>query len=110
MTPNNCLAGGTYEKPVGGGGGAFSAIILRVVDIAFQTASQELARRRDALWAYDRVEWAKAELEGPLIQQAYARMVRAIEDYHDWPGSTVQGELAIAEPAESALHWICRVR
>jgi hypothetical protein len=80
-----------------------------VVDITFQTASQELARRRDALWAYDRVEWARAELEGRLIQQAYVRMVRAIEDYRDWPGSMVHGKLAIAELADSALRRICRV-
>jgi hypothetical protein len=55
------------------------------------------------------VDSAKAELEGWLIQQAYARMVRSIEDYQDWPGKTVQGELAIAELADSALRRIRRV-
>jgi alkylation response protein AidB-like acyl-CoA dehydrogenase len=49
----------------------FTAVIVGVTEVALETARQQMARRRDTLRAYERVEWSKAELEGWLIQQAY---------------------------------------
>jgi hypothetical protein len=80
-----------------------------VVEVALETARQQLARRRDALRAYERVEWSKAELEGWLMQQAYEGMMRAIEEGRNARRSMAQGKMAIAELAESALRRICRV-
>jgi alkylation response protein AidB-like acyl-CoA dehydrogenase len=88
---------------------ACTAVVVGVVEVALETARQQLARRRDALRAYERVEWSKAESEGWLIQQAYEGMIRAIEEDHDWRRSMAQGKMAIAELAESALRRICRV-
>jgi alkylation response protein AidB-like acyl-CoA dehydrogenase len=101
---------GPIAEATGGFGQcAFTAVVVGVVEVAIETARQHLARRRDALRAYERVEWSKAELEGWLMQQAYEGVVRAIEEDRDGRHSTVQGKIAIAELAESALRRICRV-
>ena len=68
-----------------------------------------MARRNDNLRAYERVEWARAELEGWLIQQAYEGMLRAMEAAQDSALRSVQAKTAIAELAESVLRRICRV-
>ena len=70
---------------------------LRSQDIA-----PRLARRRETLRAYERVEWTKAEQEGWLIQQAYEGMLRAVEADRDGRRNAVQGKMAIAELAEAA--------
>jgi alkylation response protein AidB-like acyl-CoA dehydrogenase len=101
---------GPIAEATGGFGQcAFTAVVVGVVEVAIETARQQLARRRDALRAYERVEWSKAELEGWLMQQAYEGVVRAIEEDRDGRRSIVQGKIAIAELAESALRRICRV-
>jgi alkylation response protein AidB-like acyl-CoA dehydrogenase len=88
---------------------AYTAVVVGVVEVALETARQQLARRRDALRAYEQVEWSKAELEGWLMQQAYEGMVRAIEEDRNARRSMVQGKMAIAALAESVLRRICRV-
>ena len=88
---------------------ACTAVVVGVVEVALETARQQLARRRDALRAYEQVEWSKAELEGWLMQQAYEGMMRAIEEDRNARRSMAQGKMAIAELAESALRRICRV-
>jgi len=80
-----------------------------VVEVALETARQQLSRRRDSLRAYERVEWTKAELEGWLIQQAYEGMLRAMEQDRDRRLRAVQAKTAIAELAESVLRRIGRV-
>jgi len=87
----------------------FTAVIVGVVEVALETARQQVARRRDTLRAYERVEWTKAELEGWLIQQAYEGMLRAIEQDRDRRLRAVQAKTAIAELAESVLRRISRV-
>jgi len=87
----------------------FSAVIAGVAEVAIETARQQVARRRDDLRAYERVEWARAELEGWLIQQAYEGMLRAMEAARDTALRSVQAKTAIAELAESVLRRICRV-
>ena len=56
----------------------FTAVIVGVVEVALETARHQVTRRRDTLRAYERVEWAKAELEGWLMQQAYEGMLQAM--------------------------------
>jgi alkylation response protein AidB-like acyl-CoA dehydrogenase len=87
----------------------FTAVIVGVAEVALDTAREQVAPRRDALRAYERVEWAKAELEGWLIQQAYEGMLRAMEDGQDSRLRSTQAKTAIAELAESVLGRICRV-
>ena len=58
--------------------------------------------------AFDRVEWARAESEGWLIDQAYEGMLRALESGAP-RGATLRAKTAIAELAESCLLRISRV-
>jgi len=87
----------------------FTAVIAGVAEVALDTAREQVARRRDGLRAYERLEWARAELEGWLIKQAYEGMLRAMEEGRDSRLRSVQAKTAIAELAESVLQRICRV-
>jgi alkylation response protein AidB-like acyl-CoA dehydrogenase len=87
----------------------FTSVIVGVAEVALETAREQVARRRDNLRAYEQVEWARAELEGWLIQQAYEGMLRAMETAQDSALRSVQAKTAIAELAESVLRRICRV-
>ncbi len=97
------------EAPGGFTQSLFTAVHVGVVEVALETARQQLSRRRDSLRAYERVEWTKAELEGWLIQQAYEGMLRAMEQDRDRRLRAVQAKTAIAELAESVLRRIGRV-
>jgi alkylation response protein AidB-like acyl-CoA dehydrogenase len=87
----------------------FTAVIVGIVETALEAARPQVARRRDALRAYERVEWTRAEQEGWLIQQAYEGMLRAVEEDRDGRRHVIQGKIAIAELAEAATERICRV-
>jgi alkylation response protein AidB-like acyl-CoA dehydrogenase len=87
----------------------FTAVIVGVAEVALDAAREQVARRRDGLRAYERLEWARADLEGWLIMQAYEGMLRAMEDGQDSRLRAVQAKTAIAELAESMLQRICRV-
>jgi alkylation response protein AidB-like acyl-CoA dehydrogenase len=87
----------------------FTAVIVGIVETALEAARQQVARRRDVLRAYERVEWTRAEQEGWLIRQAYEGMLRAVEENRDGRRNAVQGKMAIAELAEAATGRICRV-
>jgi alkylation response protein AidB-like acyl-CoA dehydrogenase len=87
----------------------FTAVIVGVVEVALETARERVVPRREALRAYERVEWARAELEGWLIEQAYEGMLRAMEEGRDSPLRSAQAKTAIAELAESVLGRICRI-
>jgi alkylation response protein AidB-like acyl-CoA dehydrogenase len=87
----------------------FTAVIAGVVEVALETAREQIAPRREVLRAYDRMEWTKAELEGWLIDQAYEGMLRAMETGRDSRLRAVQAKTAIAELAESMLGRICKV-
>ena len=88
---------------------AFTSVIVGVVETAVEAARQHVARRRDTLRAYERVEWSRAEMEGWLIQQAYDGMLRAVEEGKEGRRRAAQAKTAIAELAESATARICRV-
>jgi alkylation response protein AidB-like acyl-CoA dehydrogenase len=89
---------------------SFSAVIVGIVETAIATARQQLEKRRTSLRAYEQVEWARVEMEGWLIQQAYEGMLRAVEQKE---GAALRdallGKTAIAELAETAMGRICRV-
>jgi alkylation response protein AidB-like acyl-CoA dehydrogenase len=87
----------------------FTAVIVGIVETALDAARAQLARRRGTLRPYEQVEWARAELEGWLVQQAFTGMLRAVEEPDPPPGAVVYGKTAVAELAESALGRICRV-
>ena len=88
----------------------FTAVCVGIVEEALATARAQLENRRASLRPYEQVEWARAELEGWLIQQAYEGMLRAMEaEGADAALATVQAKVAIAELAESALTRLCRV-
>lgn len=112
--PATRLAWPSYSRkaaggPAGGLGGCpFAAVIVGIVEVAVDTAREQLARRRGALRPYEQVEWTRAEMEAWLIQQAYAGMLRAMEHGPDRRGSLF-GKTAIAELAESALSRLCKV-
>jgi alkylation response protein AidB-like acyl-CoA dehydrogenase len=88
---------------------AFTAVIAGIAEAAVEAAREQVARRRDGLRAYERVEWARAEMEGWLIQQAYEGMLRAIESGDEPRRRATQAKTAIAELAETATGRICRV-
>jgi len=88
---------------------AFTSVIVGIVETAAEAARQHVARRRDTLRAYERVEWSRAEMEGWLIQQAYDGMLRAVEEGKEGRRRAAQAKTAIAELAESVTGRICRV-
>lgn len=87
----------------------FTAVIVGVVEVALDAARGQVAPRPEGLRAYERVEWARAELEGWLVAQAYEGMLRAMEEGRDNRLRAVQAKTAIAELAESVLRRICKV-
>jgi alkylation response protein AidB-like acyl-CoA dehydrogenase len=92
-------------------GCAFAAVIVGIMDVAFETARQQLRGKEDTMRPYERVEWARAEMEYWLILQAYEGMLRAVESAPagGTPLGVVQGKTAIAELAESAMGRVCKV-
>jgi alkylation response protein AidB-like acyl-CoA dehydrogenase len=94
----------------GGGGPLFSAVFVGIVEAAMAEARRQLAGRRAALRPYEQVEWARAEVEAWLIQQAYAGMVGAVErEAADAGRGGLLGKTAVAELAEAVLGRLCRV-
>jgi alkylation response protein AidB-like acyl-CoA dehydrogenase len=87
----------------------FTGVILGIVDEAIACARRDLAPRKDALRAYDRVEWTRAQSEAWLAEQAYEGMLRAVEQSPAPLPTVLRGKIAVAELAESALQRICRI-
>ena len=81
----------------------YTAVIVGIVEIALETARQQLERKRASMRAYEQVEWSKIVQEGWLIQQGYEGMLRAVEEEKDRVYTTLVGKTAIAELAESVL-------
>ena len=89
----------------------FAAVIAGVCDVAVRTAHHQLSVRSAELRPFERVEWARAQMEYWLILQAYEGMLRAVETLPagGTPIGVVQGKTAIAELAESMTSRICKV-
>jgi hypothetical protein len=96
-------------------GCCFTAVVVGIVETAIATARTALAAKRDALRAYEQVEWARAVTEGWLVRQAYEGMVRAVEAVETGAApagaarSVLHGKTAVAELAERVLGRLCRV-
>ncbi len=88
---------------------SFTAVIVGIVEAAMEAARQQLRPRHDALRPYEQVEWARAELEAWLIDQAYEGMLRAVEEEREPLRNALQGKEVIAELAESMLARICKI-
>jgi alkylation response protein AidB-like acyl-CoA dehydrogenase len=104
---------GYFPKIIEATGGAvacfFTAVIVGIVEAAIDLARERLDSRHDSLRTYEQVEWARVELEGWLILQAYEGMLRAIEQKANATRDTLLGKTAVAELAESVLTRICKV-
>jgi alkylation response protein AidB-like acyl-CoA dehydrogenase len=89
----------------------FVAVVLGVLDEAVGLAREQLAARGDSLRAYERVEWARAEQDHWMAQQAYEGALRAIEsgDHTRALHSTLRAKQGIAELAEPILLRLARV-
>jgi hypothetical protein len=87
----------------------FAAVVVGVVQAAMASAREEVARRIDGMRPYEQVEWARAEVEGWLIDQAYEGMLRAVETGEGTPLGARCGKIAIAETAETLLTRLCRI-
>jgi alkylation response protein AidB-like acyl-CoA dehydrogenase len=90
-------------------GSVFTAVVMGIVDAAMDTARQQLSRRADSLVPYERVEWAHAEQEAWLMEQAFEGMLRAVESDAAPLRKVVLGKTASAELAESCLRRITRI-
>jgi len=85
----------------------FTAVIAGIAGTAFQTARGQLDGRHASRRPYEQVEWARAEMDAWLIEQAYAGMVEAAENESARP--VLIAKTAISELAESLLTRLCRV-
>ena len=89
----------------------FTAVVLGVLDEAVAVARQQLKGKADELRAYERVEWAKAELEYWTAVQAYEGGLRAAEQADPAVafGGALRAKEAVASLGESCLLRTTRV-
>jgi alkylation response protein AidB-like acyl-CoA dehydrogenase len=85
----------------------FTAVILGVVEAAIETARGQLAGK--TLRPYEQVEWANAEQDAWLMQQAYEGMLRAVETQPSPLPAVLLGKTAAARLAEDCLRRITRI-
>lgn len=96
-------------SPAGAAACMFTAVVVGIVETAIETARQQLERKRDSMGAFEQTEWARVEIEGWLIQQAYDGMLRAVEQGSPANRGPQLGKAAIAELTESVMQRICKV-
>lgn len=89
----------------------FTAVVLGVLDEAVATARAQLAPRAGELRPYEAVEWAQAELEHWLAQQALAGAIRAVEagPHPVALHAGLRAKEGVAQLAESSMGRITRV-
>jgi alkylation response protein AidB-like acyl-CoA dehydrogenase len=89
---------------------SFTSVVVGIVETAIETARLQLERRRAALRPYEQVEWARIEMDGWLIQQAYEGMLRAVEQKGALAlRDALLGKTAVAELAEPLMARLCRI-
>jgi len=90
-------------------GTLFTSVVLGVVQTAVEAARAQLGKNPSGMRPYEQLEWARAEQEAWLAEQAFEGMLRAVET-KDVPNRDVlTGKETIAGLAESCLLRICRV-
>jgi alkylation response protein AidB-like acyl-CoA dehydrogenase len=87
----------------------FTAVVAGVLRAAVDEAALQIERRGDGLRAYERVEWSRTRNEAWLAEQAFAGVLRALEEEASPVADALRGKTVIAELAESALGRIGRV-
>jgi alkylation response protein AidB-like acyl-CoA dehydrogenase len=88
----------------------FTAVVVGVTETAVLAAREQVARRKTALRPYEAVEWARAENEWWLIEQAYQGMLRAVDARGSAAGlDALHAKTAIAQLAESVTGRICKI-
>jgi alkylation response protein AidB-like acyl-CoA dehydrogenase len=102
-------SGSRQSIAAGAGGAFFAAVCVGIVEVALETARRQLAVRRASMGAFEQVEWARAQTEAWLVQQAFGGLLAALESGQDIPLTARLAKTAISELAESALGRICRV-
>jgi len=91
------------------GGHTFTSVIVGVIETAIETARAQLESRRDSMKPFEQVEWARIEMEGWLIQQAYEGVLREVESGADASRSALLCKESVAELAESVMLRIPKV-
>jgi alkylation response protein AidB-like acyl-CoA dehydrogenase len=87
----------------------FTAVIVGIVDVAMAAARATLEPRRGGFRSFERVEWARVDVDAWLIRQAYEGMLRAMEERDTAAVDVLRAKTAVAELAESTLDRICRI-
>ena len=89
----------------------FTAVVVGVLDEAFRTAKEQLGPKRDAMRAYERVEWTRAESEYWLATQALEGALRATESGDPRAGAyaALRAKESVAELAEVSLARLSKV-
>jgi alkylation response protein AidB-like acyl-CoA dehydrogenase len=89
----------------------FTAVVLGVLDAAVAEARAQIGSKRDQLRAYEQVEWARAEQDHWLAQQAYDGALRAVEsgDALQAVRAGIRAKQGVAELAEATLLRLTRV-
>ena len=89
----------------------FTAVIIGILDEAVATARTQLQPKAETLRPYERMEWARAELEHWLAVQAFEGSLRAVETGDPVRGlyAGIRAKQGVAELAESCLSRITRV-
>jgi alkylation response protein AidB-like acyl-CoA dehydrogenase len=90
-------------------GSAFTAVIMGIIDAAMLTARGQLGRRAGSLGPYERVEWAHAEQDAWLAEQAFEGMLRSVESDPTALRAVILGKTSVAELAESCLRRVTRI-
>jgi alkylation response protein AidB-like acyl-CoA dehydrogenase len=115
MPVQRCAWSGGLQQILGASFGfvgcMFAAVIVGICDAAFAAARDQLRGKEDSLRPYEKIEWARAEMEYWLILQAYEGMLRSVEQSPPGrtPPAVIQGKTAAAELAEAALGRVCKV-
>jgi alkylation response protein AidB-like acyl-CoA dehydrogenase len=89
----------------------FTAVILGVLDEAVALARRQLGPKRESLRSYEQVEWARAEMEHWLAEQAFDGALRAIEagDGYQALRAALRAKTAVAELAEASVRRMSQV-
>jgi alkylation response protein AidB-like acyl-CoA dehydrogenase len=95
------------SPPRGLGPAIFTAVNVGIVQKAMQAARQQLGRRHSTLRAYEQVEWARAEMEAWLIEQAYEGMLTGLETCGG--EGRIIGMKAVSELSETLLGRLCKI-
>ncbi|MBT3942089.1 MAG: acyl-CoA/acyl-ACP dehydrogenase [Chloroflexi bacterium] len=86
----------------------FASVIVGVVEVAVETARQQLSSKKDRLSSYEQVEWSRVEMEAWQVQQLHEGMLRAIADETTRARQTLLGKTSISDIAETLLTRLSR--